>query len=94
MRRKHQDDVRAKIQVGNLLACLKKHINGEKDLSATQLKAIEMLLDRALPRLAQIDLNVEGEIRNYVISGEPLTIDEWTTEYSLGAPIGTAESLN
>jgi hypothetical protein len=94
MRKRHADDVRAKIQVSHLLTRLTGHIEGKNDLSPTQLKAIEMLLDRALPRLSSIDVNVDGEVRNYVINGEPLTINDWQERYSLGPSIGTSESAN
>ena len=43
--RSHSETVRQKIQASNLINRLQKHIDGEIELTSTQLKAIEMLLD-------------------------------------------------
>jgi hypothetical protein len=53
----HQDDVRAKIQVGQLIKTLQKQADGDiPDLSAPRLKAIEILLRKSLPDLSAIEL--------------------------------------
>lgn len=52
--RSHSDTVRAKIQASNLVHRLQQHIDGEIELTSTQLKAIEMLLDRSVAKLQQI----------------------------------------
>lgn len=56
LRKPRQDEVRAKIQAGNLINRLEKHINGEIELQNSQLKAIEILLDRSIPKLSAIEL--------------------------------------
>jgi hypothetical protein len=57
MGRLHQDDVRAKIQVGQLIKTLQKQADGDiPDLSAPRLKAIEILLRKSLPDLSAIEL--------------------------------------
>ena len=48
MRKTHQDDVRAKIQASNIITRLMKHMNGEVDMSATQVQAAGILLDKAV----------------------------------------------
>lgn len=53
--RRVQDDIRAKIQAGNLINRLEKHIDGQIPLENSQLKAIEMLLDRSIPKLSAIE---------------------------------------
>lgn len=65
MRRSHQDDVRAKIKVSNLLTRLHKYAEGElsdDDISPNRLNAIKLLLSKALPDLSSIEIaNKEGE---------------------------------
>lgn len=57
MGRLHQDDVRAKIQVGQLIKTLQKQADGEgPDLTQPRLKAIEILLRKSLPDLSAIEL--------------------------------------
>lgn len=60
IRKTRQDEVRAKIQAGNLIARLEKHIGGELMLENSQLKAIEILLDRSIPKLSSVELTGEG----------------------------------
>ena len=64
MGKRHQDDVRAKIQVGQLIKVLEKQALDEdaKEISATRMKAIELLLKKSLPVLSSIEIaNKEGE---------------------------------
>jgi hypothetical protein len=52
LRKTHQEDVRTKIQVSQLLNVLQNHALGKlKDLTPTRLKAIEILLKKTLPDL-------------------------------------------
>jgi len=50
----HQDHVRQKIQASNLIHRLQCHALGEIEMSATQIKAAETLLDRSVAKLSQI----------------------------------------
>jgi hypothetical protein len=52
--RQHSEQVRQKIQASVIIDRLTKHINGELELSATQVAAANSLLDRSVPKLAQI----------------------------------------
>lgn len=54
--RRVQDDIRSKIQAGNLINRLEKHIVGKISLENSQLKAIEILLDRSIPKLSAVEL--------------------------------------
>jgi len=59
LRKTHQDDVRSKIQVSNLITRLTKFANGEltdEDISPNRLNAIKLLLSKALPDLSSIQL--------------------------------------
>jgi hypothetical protein len=59
MGRLHQDDIRAKIQVAQLIKVLTSQALGEdeKDISPSRLKAIEILLRKSLPDLSAIELS-------------------------------------
>jgi len=61
---RHQDDVRAKIQTSQLLNKLQNHAlsNDESEISASRMKAIEILLKKSLPDLTATDLNVSGSL--------------------------------
>jgi len=50
-------------------------------MEQTQVRAAEILLRKTLPDLTATELR--GEVRNFVISAEPLTEDEWVAQYSL-----------
>lgn len=62
MGRRHQDDVRAKIQAGQLIKVLQNHALGESDteLSQSRLKAIEILLKKSVPDLSAIEQTLSG----------------------------------
>lgn len=56
--RRHQDDVRAKIQASQLVNVLQNHALGQtEELSASRLKAIEILLRKSVPDLSAISLS-------------------------------------
>lgn len=55
LRLHHQEDVRRKIQASQLITRLQAHINGKIQLTATQVKGIEILLSKSLPSLQAID---------------------------------------
>ena len=71
MRKTRQDEVRAKIQVGNILNRVQKHLEGEIELSATQIKAAEILLRKSLPDLSSIEVTGDG--------GGPVQVDTTLT---------------
>lgn len=57
----HQDDVRAKIQAGQLVKTLQNHALGElAELSPSRIKAIEILLRKSIPDLSAIELKGDG----------------------------------
>lgn len=58
---RHQDTVRAKIQASQLINVLQNHALGEtEELSASRLKAIEILLRKSLPDLSSVEMSGEG----------------------------------
>ena len=58
---RHQDTVRAKIQASQLINVLQNHALGEtEELSASRLKAIEILLRKSVPDLSSVEMSGEG----------------------------------
>jgi len=77
----HDTRTRSKIQTSQLVNRLMKHANGKCEMSQTQVRAAEILLRKTLPDLNATEML--AEIRNFVVSAEPLTEDEWAAQYSL-----------
>lgn len=58
----HQDDVRAKIQASQLINVLQAHaLNGESEISASRMKAIEILLRKSVADLSAITVSGDPE---------------------------------
>ena len=58
----HQEDVRKKIQVSQLLNVLQNHALGiSEDLSPTRMKAIEILLRKSMPDMASITISGDSD---------------------------------
>ena len=54
----HQDDVRRKIQVSQLINVLQNHaLTGEGTSEPTRMKAIEILLRKSMPDLSSVELS-------------------------------------
>ena len=58
LRAKHQDEIRTKIQTSQLINVLQNHALGqdESEMSATRMKAIELLLRKSLPDLSSMEV--------------------------------------
>lgn len=65
LRKTHQDDVRTKIQTSQLINRLEKYAlsDDETEISHGRLKAIEILLRKALPDLSSIEM--EANVTNH-----------------------------
>ncbi len=61
LRKFHTDEIRAKIQTSQLINRLTDHAFSKVELSATQVRAIEVLLKKAIPDLSAVDLTGEVE---------------------------------
>jgi len=59
----HQDDVRKKIQVGQLIKVLENHAlsDDQNELSQSRIKAIQILLNKSLPDLSSMQLTGDDE---------------------------------
>jgi len=66
----HQDDVRAKIQSQRIIHELQRHVHGEREMSATQIQAARILLDKSVSNApAQIDAMVDGRVEVTLMGG-------------------------
>ncbi len=58
LRKTHQEDVRTKIKVSNIIDRLEKHVAGEIELTPAQVTSAKILLDKTISN-APTDQNVE-----------------------------------
>jgi len=61
IRKHHQEEVRARIQTSQLVNRLTDHALGDTELSATQIKAIEILRRKSIPDVSAVELSVDAE---------------------------------
>lgn len=73
MGRRHQDDVRSKIQASSIINRLMKAYEGEIELTATQVNIGKTLLDKVLPDLKSIEMSGDDDAPMVmkVITGVP-----------------------
>jgi hypothetical protein len=53
--------VRTKIQASQIINRLKKHVDGEVELTSTQVRAAEILLNKSLPNLQSTEVQATVE---------------------------------
>ena len=71
LRKTHQDDVRAKIQVSLLISRVQDYALGllsDEQVSSNRLNAIKMLLAKTLPDLTSVEINGSGDDGELVIT--------------------------
>ena len=63
LRKRHQEEIRTKIQTSQLVNVLQNHALGlsENEISATRMKAIELLLKKSLPDLSSTEITGDAE---------------------------------
>lgn len=57
----HDERTRAKIQTSQLINRLFSHANGEVEMSATQVRAAEVLLKKTLPDLQSVEIGSDPD---------------------------------
>lgn len=57
---RHDENTRMKIKVAQLINRLTDHVEGKVELSASQVRSIEILLRKALPDLSDIRINPDS----------------------------------
>ena len=71
---RHDEDTRLRIKVGNIITRLQKHVDGEVDMSSTQLKAAEILLRKTLPDLTSVEHS--GEVTTTYVMQMPSVAED------------------
>lgn len=64
---RHQDAIKAKIKIGNIINRLEKHINGEIEMTSAQVTSAKILLDKTMS-------NAPTEIGG--VGGEPILVQD------------------
>ena len=96
IRKTHQDEIRAKIQVSALINRVHDYATGilsDEDVSSNRLNAIKLLLSKALPDLQSIEIT--GDADNPLVVEElkrpKLTKEEWLKIHGVGTSSGSTE---
>jgi hypothetical protein len=81
--RRHQDDVRSKIQASQLVNRLTDHVNSKVELTASQVTAALGLLRKCVPDLSATELTAEVT-HSYVaeIPAPSLNVEAWQQSVS------------
>ncbi len=82
----HDTRTREKIQTTQLVNRLAKHAVGEVEMTSTQIRAAEILLNKTLPNLQAID--VKAEVTN---TDARTATDNELLDIATGGSAGTAE---
>lgn len=61
LRKTHQEDVRKKIQVTQLINRLMGCVDGKVELSTQQIQAIKILMDKSLPNLSDVKIETGAQ---------------------------------
>jgi hypothetical protein len=96
---RHADDIRAKIKTTLIVNRLQNHISGKNKMTTTQVRAAEILLNKVVPNLQSVEMDVSGDIVQNVVSTQPLSEAEWAKAYSDSVPAalggnGTGETAH
>ena len=75
--KRHQDDVRAKIQASAIITRLYSAFEGTIELNSTQVNIGKLLLDKALPDLKSIEHSGDAENPLFVEKIERTIIDPY-----------------
>ena len=83
---RHQDDIRAKIKISNIIDRLEKHVDGLIELSNTQVASARILLDKTMSNAPQITelSGPDGGPQEHVVTRPQLTPEEWAQSHGLG----------
>lgn len=78
----HPDAVRMKIRAMRMVDLLQQHIEGTRKLSASQIRACEILLRKVVPDLSTTTVNGEVNVKYVVHLPEPISRAAWLAKYS------------
>ena len=60
LRKNHQEEIRTKIQASVLVNRLMGHVEGKNQMSPSQIRAAEVLLNKSLPNLSDVKVDMTG----------------------------------
>lgn len=69
LRKHHQEDIRTKIKVSNIIDRLEKHVAGEIEMTSSQVTSAKILLDKTMsnaPQLVEQKTELSGEVINKI----------------------------
>lgn len=59
---RNDEETRARIQASQLINRLQRHVDGEVEMTQTQIRAAEILLNKSLPNLTASDVNLNNNV--------------------------------
>ena len=84
-RREHGETTRERIQTTQLVIRLQDHALGKNQMTKSEVRASMVLLRKTLPDLQAIEMVVDAEVTQKVVSAEPLTEEQWMETYGNGS---------
>ena len=80
---RHSDITREKIKISEIVNRLEKCALGKLHMTLAQIRAVSILLNKALPDLIATDVSATFEHRFVVEAPQQLTRREWEDKYTL-----------
>ena len=104
-REESQEAIRLKLStqshLNDVIDITNKISNPEETIEGDMLRRYEIvlntklrLINKFLPDLKAVDLQIGGEVTQHVISAEPIDAEQWERVYSVEAAEGATESVN
>lgn len=86
-RKAYPEKAKDRIKAGMMVGRLYKHVMGEIEMSATQVNAAKILLNKVLPDMKAIEQTSTQDVVHYVINAHPdLEPEDWRAKH---APSGS-----
>lgn len=80
LRPRHQEDIKLKIKVSNIIDRLEKHVEGKIEMSAAQVTSAKILLDKTIsnaPTISDAKTELTGTLNHIVAKRPKLSREEW-----------------
>ena len=80
LRKNHQDDVRLKIKVSQIINRLQDNLEGLIELNSGQIQSAKILLDKSMsnaPTITDNQTELSGTVNHIVAKRPKLTREEW-----------------
>ena len=91
--KRQADNVRANIanSASNIATRLQKHAMGQVDMTPSQVKAAQILLDRVVPSMQSIEATTRTEEPAWTPEQVQAALREWANREALPPPVATIE---